>query len=156
MKEKWIKNITWIAAGLLLIALIVGCISVLGSKTTSDSLRVPLTQPETGLQMWVDAMNQRNMDRLYDLSPDEIKNEVTLAKFKEDNLNNTLLQSGYDFINYSVIDRKENGTYAQITAQIWLHQPANQSSLGPEIPLLYKFALYYQHGEWKIWTLKWT
>jgi|GEM_PF-1766799 hypothetical protein len=155
VEEKRLKKIKWLIAGLVLIALIIGSIYVLSNKIPFGKSSSPLTDPERGIQNWIEAVNQRNINRVYDLAPDEIKQQRTLAQFKEDNLNNTFLQPDHYFINYTVIDKKQNATYAQIIAQIFLHQPADQGTLGSEVPIQYKFALYYEHGEWKLWTLKW-
>jgi hypothetical protein len=111
---------------------------------------------ETGIQMWIEAFNARNIDRVYDLAPDEIKSVVTLAQYKEDNLNNTLLQPGYSFVNYGVINKKQNATYSEIIAQLFMQQPGKQGNPGPEVPIQYKFGLYYEHGEWKIWMLNFS
>ena len=52
------------------------------------------------------------------------------------------------------MDKKQNGTYAQIIAQVILHIPSNQQNTqSTDIPLVDKFALLYQHGEWKIWMI---
>jgi hypothetical protein len=151
MNEKRVKKIKWLVAGLLILAFIVGGIYVLSSKIPPRQL-IPLTNPETGIQNWIDAVNQRNIDRVYDLAPDEIKNQVTLVQFKEENVNNTILEPGFRFTNFTVINKQQNATYAQILAQVLLLKPANQGTLGTEIPIQYRFALYHEHGEWKIWT----
>jgi hypothetical protein len=154
MEEEKAKQIKWLIAGLLIILFICGSTLILLNNKPAKS-SIPSTDPETGILMWLDAVNGRNIDRVYDLAPDEIKQQVTLARFKDDNLNNTFLQPGNNFLNFSVIDKKQNGTYAQIIAQVWFRQSANQSVQMTDIPINYKFALYYQHGEWKIWTLQW-
>ena len=157
MEEKMSKQLRWLVGGLLIVLFIIGSFNVFLSKNPpAEKSQVPSVDPEQGLQNWIEAVNGRNIDRIYDLSPDDIKQQRTLVQFREDNINNTILRPGYYFLNYSVINKKQNGTYAQIIAQVFLHQPENSGSLGPEVPLQYKFALYYQHGEWKIWTLKWT
>jgi hypothetical protein len=157
MAGKREKQLRWLAAGFLIALFIAGSIFVLlNSQNNNGKSSIPSTDPETGIQMWIEAVNGRNIDRLYDLAPDEIQQQVTLAQFKEENINNIFLQSGNKFLNYSLIDKKQNGTYAQIMAQVWFQRSVNQSTLSTkEDPLQYKFALYYQHGEWKIWTLNW-
>jgi len=154
MKEKKDRQIKMFAAGLLVILIIGGSALILINKP--GTITVPSTDPETGLQNWIEAVNARNIDRVYDLAPDEIKQQVSLDQFRKDNMNNTLLQPGEKFLNFSIYDRKQNGTYAQITAQVFLQQTPGKNSLGPEVPMQYKFALFFQHGEWKIWTVKFT
>lgn len=153
MKEKMLKDKKWVVAGLLLIALIAGSVYILDSKNTGK-FSVPSTDPETGIQEWIDAMNQRNIDRVYDLAPDEIKNQVTPEQFKMANINNTLLTPGNSFSSYTVMDKKQNGTSARIIAQVILHIPSNQQNTqSTDIPLVDTFALLYQHGEWKVWMI---
>jgi hypothetical protein len=154
-KEKGSIQKKWFVAGLIIILVFLGsAIVILNTKNIIAKSSVPSTDPETGIQKWIEAVNGRNVDRLYDLAPDEIKEQITLAQFKEDNINNTLFRPGYYFSNYTLMDKKQNGTSAQILAGITLHQPKEQDSSGNEIPVLYKFALFYEHGEWKIWTLQ--
>jgi hypothetical protein len=153
MEEKKLKHIRWFVAGLLLIALIAGSVYVVDSKNTGK-FSVPSTDPETGIQEWIDAMNQRNIDRVYDLAPDEIKDQVTPEQFKMANINNTLLKPGNSFTSYTVIEKKQNGTSAQITAQVILHIASNQQNThGTDVPVVDTFALLYQHGEWKVWMM---
>jgi hypothetical protein len=152
MERKQEKQFRWIGAGVLIILFIAGCFVVLSQNRNGKST-LPSMDPETGIQMWIETVNGRNIDRLYDLAPDEIHHQVTLSQFKDENRNNVFLQPGNKFLNYSVIDKKQNETFAQIIAQVWFQQTVNQSN--KEDPLQYRFALYYQHGEWKIWTLKW-
>ena len=152
MEEKKLKNIKWFVAGLFLIAIIVGCVYTLDSKSVAKS-SVQTTDPETGLKMWIKAVNLKNTDSLYDLVPDEIKQQMTSAQFKEYNVNNTILKPGSSLPGYNIIDKKQNGTYAQIVAKVLLLQPGMGGNSSPEIvPLSYQFDLYYEHGEWKIWT----
>jgi hypothetical protein len=145
----------WVVAGLIIILIIVGsAIVILNNKNLIVKTSGPSTDPETGIQNWIEAVNGRNIDRLYDLAPDEIKGQRTLDQFREDNTNNILFKQGNYLYNYTLMDKKQNGTSAQIIAEISLHQPENQGTPGQEIPIFYKFSLFYEHGEWKIWTLK--
>jgi hypothetical protein len=153
VEEKKAKQIKWLLAGLFIFLFVCGSTLILLNNKPGKS-SVPLPDPETGILNWINAVNGRNIDRVYDLAPDEIKQHVTLAQFKDDNLNNTYIQPGSAFLDFNVIDKKQNGTYAQIITQVW-YRKSNQSVNGTPIPINYKFALYYQHGEWKIWTLPW-
>ena len=154
MEEKKLNQSRWFVAGLLIILFIAGgFVVLLNNNNVTRGSSVPSTDPEKGIQMWIDAVNEKNIDRLYNLTPDEIKQQRTLTQFKEDNINNTLLKPGYKFLNWNVMDKKQNRTYAQILASLTLLKPADQGSPDQEIPVIYKFALYYQHDEWKSWTL---
>ena len=143
-----------IVVGLLIFLCTMGCLSFQQNNNHFPSVNVPQENPEIGIQNWIDAVNGADVNRLYDLSPDEIKRQITLDQFKEENLNNTLLRSGHGFENFTIINRKQNGTYSQIFAQVWERLPPNQENpSGSEIPVYYTFALYYEHNEWKIWTI---
>ena len=145
----------WFVTGLIIILIIAGgAIVILNTQNFITQSSVPSTDPETGLKMWIEAVNGRNIDRLYDLAPDEIKDQRTRDQFKNDNKNNILFKPGNYLDNYTLLDKKQNATSAQIVAEISLHQPENQETPGQEIPIFYKFALFYEHGEWKIWTIK--
>lgn len=151
MEEKKLRNIKWFVAGLLIVAIIIGGIYVLGSRNMAKTA-VFSNDPETGIKMWIDAANQKDINRLYDLAPDEIKQQMTLARFEEANLNSSILQPGSSIASYDVIDKKQNGTFAQINARVFLLPPGAQGNLSQEIPVSDHFDLFYEHGEWKIWT----
>ena len=51
--------------------------------------------------MWIDAFNSRDIDRIYDLAPDEIKQHVTLAQFKEENIDNYVPSTRQQFYRIS-------------------------------------------------------
>jgi hypothetical protein len=113
------------------------------------------TDAETGLQMWIAAVNARDLGRVYDLAPDAVKQQISLAQFKENNLNNSFLQPGDYYSDYSLIDKVQNATFGQIHAQLIFNQSAEKGNTSTETPMSYRFGLYYEHGEWKIWTLDW-
>lgn len=155
MQEKKKTSIGWFAAGFIILLLLSGSvIGLLNSKTFSGGSSGPSSDPETGLQQWIAAVNGRDVNRLYDLAPDDLKEQIPLDQFKQENLNNTLFRTGYYLSNYTLLNKQQNGTSAQIDAEVSLHQPGGLESPARDIPVLYKFALFYEHGEWKIWTLQ--
>ena len=145
------KNLRWIAAGIVVMFLLVGVASVFQNTGNSPGKNSsPSADPETGVRMWIDAVNQRNIERIYNLTPDEIKQQITITRFTENNVNNTLFQSGYDPAGYRILDKQQNRTFARIVAEV----PYRGNHPGPGIkaPLVYVFDLFYEHGEWKVWT----
>ena len=83
MEEKKVNEIIWLMAGLLIIIFVAGGMNaLLTSRNSSGKSSVPQTEPETGLQNWIEAVNGGNIDRLYDLAPDEIKQQRTLVSSK--------------------------------------------------------------------------
>ena len=139
----------------VILTLAVACVAIIVFNNNNNhgaKYMVSFNDPETGVKEWIDAVNEKNIVRVYDLAPDEVKGKRTLDQFKGENTNNILFGEGNYLHNYSLLNKTQNGTYAQIIAQIFLHQQDNQG-MDHEIPIFYKFALFYEHGEWKIWTI---
>ncbi len=100
------------------------------------------------------AINAKNINRLYTLSPDQIREQVTLEQFTKDNTENYLLQPGYVFIGYTILNKTVNQTTATITAQLNLQVSASQNLNQTKVfPVIYKFFLVFEEGEWKIWNI---
>ena len=119
-----------------------------------ETSSVTLPDPETGLQEWMTAINAKNINRLYTLSPNQIRKQVTLDQFTKDNTENYLLKPGYVFIDYTILNKTVNQTTAIITAQLNLQVPASQNLNKTQIfPVSYKFFLVFEDGEWKIWNI---
>ncbi len=118
-----------------------------------ENATVALPDPETGLQMWIDAINAKDINRLYTLSPNQIREQVTLEQFTKDNSDNYLLKPGYIFTKYIIINETVNQTTAIIVADLPLQVPSQNSTQLKVIPINYKFFLIFEDGEWKIWNV---
>ena len=148
------KNLFSILIGLVILVCIAGCTTPAFEKNTTQPILVSPSNPESGIQNWIDAFNARNIDLVYNMSPDEIKKQISLSDFRKANVNNSLLNPGNTFLNFTAYDKTQNGTYAQIKAQILLKIPPNPNNTnGTLVPVQYTFALFFEHGEWKVWTI---
>ena len=143
--NKKIWNTGLIVAGFLLFVFATGCTTFQQTTAHPQSVTVSQDRPETGIKNWLDAVNQKNVTRLYDLSPDEIKRQISFDQFREENLNNTLLKPGHGFVNFTVINKEQNGTYSQIFAQVFERFPPDpeNNTPGSDISIFYTFALFY-------------
>ncbi len=142
--------------GILVFVSIAGCATSLHPQlnSTIEKSTDALPDPETGLQEWMTAINAKNINRLYTLSPDQIREQVTLEQFTKDNTENYLLQPGYVFIGYTILNKTVNQTTATITAQLNLQVSASQNLNQTKVfPVIYKFFLVFEEGEWKIWNI---
>ena len=61
---------------------------------------VAYSDPETGIQEWVDAVNNKDIVRLYDLEPNEIKQEVSFGQFVTVNKDNAFLSQNATLTGY--------------------------------------------------------
>ena len=147
-----LSNNTWILLGVVLIVLAIGIVCIVNNPNLSGKSPEKLPDPETGIHLWMNAMNTGNGDRLYDLAPDEIKEQMTLVQFQKDNLNNAFTHPGYVLNTYHVIDKIQNGTYAQIVAEVYYQQTGTGGKTEMGAPIWYTFDLFYEHGEWKLWA----
>jgi hypothetical protein len=152
MMRKWLSAFVILLIILILVSA-TGCTTiqqnVLSGKTTARSI-----DPETGIQSWMTAINQKDVSRLYNLAPDEIKQRVSYEQFVNGNKNNTLLKPGLTFTQYIVLNETFNDTAANIKAVLALQIPNSQNSTQAEtIGVNYDFILLFEHGEWKVWTI---
>ena len=129
-----------------------GCTSSLHDSSMNKTT-VSASDPETGIEEWMDAVNHKDVNRLYALAPDEIKQQVSYDQFVKDNEDNILFKPGLEFTNYTVLNKTVNQSDAKITALLVLQKPVSGNSTQNEsIPVLYTFILRYEEGQWKVWT----
>jgi len=154
MIEKKHLIVIWVSLSVASLIFFGGCLASTHPTDAKKPVLVAPSNPQNGIQNWIDAVNARNVDLVYNLSPDEIKDQVSLDEFRQINLSNPLLKPGNEFLNFTIYDEVQNGTYSEIKAQVWLKKPTDpNSTTGSEVPLQYKFALFFEHGEWKVWTI---
>lgn len=147
----------WSLTAMLLFIGISGCINatqptspVSGINITTNSL----PDPEAGLQNWINAINAKDIDRLYALSPKEIRDQVTLEQFTLDNKNNSILNKGVICTQYTLLNKTINQTTATISARLLFQVPDSKNTTQyTSVPVYYKFILIFEQGEWKVWTV---
>jgi len=140
--------------GILLAVCLAGCVLIAGclggsslfSKTSS------LPEPETGINSWISAVNDRNLDRVYDLAPQSIKQQISLEEFLAAQRDNPLLAQGTVIQGFSVLNKTASGNDAAITAQITIHMPASVNRSEQDISVFLKFVEIFEDGEWHVWT----
>jgi len=130
--------------------LIAGCLSP-GSDLFKSKKNIR-PDPETGIQDWMDAVNQKDVSRIYDLAPGAIKSQINEEDFAKANADNLFLKPGVYFTGYDVLDKTTDGYNASISAQVFMQKPDENGSIFTTA-LFYKFVLIYEGEEWKIWTV---
>lgn len=153
MSKKYVGQIA-IISGLLLLVLLSGCTTHVGSPTSENT--VP-PDPETGIQTWIAAVNTHDVTALYYLAPGEIRKQVTLDQFRSANVNNTFLEGDRSITGYEVLNKTGNASRANIKAAILLHQTSkDNSSQAITIPVYLNFEEGYEDGAWRVWTSPWS
>ena len=107
--------------------------------------------PETGIVNWIQAINESNMPRLYELSPAYIRNNVSESDFTSINEKAPMLAPGTEISRYEVVNKSVEDDSANIKAIIGRTSVVNNT---PEtIPIFFNFSLSYENNEWKVWTV---
>jgi hypothetical protein len=154
MEEEKAKQIKWLVAGIIVILVIAGsAIVILNNKNVIRNTSLPSMDPETGIQIWITAVNTRDYPRLYSLAPDSMRQQLDEATFTQAQEGNPLLRSGNKITGYQVLNQTLVGNNATITAQLILETTGEgNGNLTQKIPLYIKFLETFEHGEWKVWT----
>ena len=150
--SKLVLHALWALVCILVLVSVSGCTTSLpGSSMNKTTVSSPV--PETGIEEWMDAVNHKDVNRLYTLAPDEIKQQVSYDQFVKDNKDNILFKPGWEFTNYTVLNKTVNQSDARITAMLVLQKPVSENStLVESIPVYYTFILKYEESQWKAWT----
>jgi hypothetical protein len=108
--------------------------------------------PETGITAWITAVNNHDYDRVYDLGPREIQQQVSRSAFITAQRDNPLLAPGNLIKDYTIEKKTISENNAAITVQLILHTPAGANQSARDIALYIKFVETFENGEWKVWT----
>jgi hypothetical protein len=151
VSEKFLIKIG-IGIGVLLFVVSMGCISPGVSDGGTTTIQ---PAPETGLASWINAVNNKDVQQLYVLAPNEIKNQVSYEQFVKANQNNILLTNpNLKFSGYEILNKTVNQSNAKINAMLVMQKPASDNSTHiASIPVFYTFVLTYENNQWKIWTV---
>ena len=137
--------------GLIVLIVVCGCV---GSDTYVGNNNSLQPDPETGIVAWISAINAHDINGFYNLEPDEIKEQISEQQFDIENMNNTLLQQDKSITRYKILNETSNATMANIKAVVLLHQNVPGNSPQTEtIPIFINFEEWFEHGEWKVWTI---
>jgi hypothetical protein len=108
--------------------------------------------PETGIISWIAAVNNHDYDRVYDLAPQAVRQQVSRPMFLAAQHDNPFLASGNSVQGYAVLNKTMSGNNAAITAQLDLHKPAADNESARDIALYIKFVEVFENGKWDVWT----
>ena len=151
---KKILIIMSVVVGMCAMILMCGCTSA-NTSLQSENLTPP--DPETGITAWMDAINAHDVSALYNLAPEEIRDQISLDQFAKANVNNTLLSQDKAIVDYKILNATSNATMADIYTMIVLKQNVSANSTQTEtIPIYLNFEEWYENGEWKVWTIPWS
>jgi len=133
----------------VLLAIILLCIATAAILAGCTSER---PDPETGVNSWTYAVNNHDYDRVYDLAPLLIRQQVSRPAFISAQSDNPLLSPGNIIQGYTVVNKTISGNDAAIVAQLVLHVPAFGNESARDIPLYIKFLEVFDNGQWNVWT----
>jgi hypothetical protein len=153
-----LKNVQCIPAlSLCILALvsISGCTASLPGSSVNKTIAA-YSDPETGIHDWVDAINNKDIVKLYDLEPYGFKQEVSLTQFVTINQDNEFLSPNATLTGYKILNETSNATAANLRVMVYWHGPVSPNSTQLQtVPIFYNFEELFENGEWKIWTIPW-
>ena len=141
-----------IAAILVGTIIAMGCTSPAPGNNSSASISRP--DPETGLANWISAVNEKNFPRLYELAPGFIRKNLTEKEFVASNVGNPVLEPGFTFVGYEIMNKTIQGNNANIRAVLFASNSSLNTNSTGEIPIFYNFIFSYENNEWKVWTIQ--
>jgi hypothetical protein len=139
--------------GIILIGIIaMGCMSTVAG--TNPGVMSSRPDPETGIVNWMSAVNGKNLPKLYELSPGFIKKNVTEQEFIASNDGNIILEPGFKFSGYEIMNKTVQGNYANIRAVLIASNSSLTTNATTGVPIFYNFIFSYENNEWKVWTIQ--
>ena len=151
---KKILMVVCVVVGICAVILTCGCTS---ANTSLQRENPTPPDPETGIIAWMDAINAHDVSALYNLAPEEIRDQISLDQFAKANMNNSLMMPDKTITGYKILNETENTTMANARVALLLHQNVSSDSTQTEtIPLYLNFEEYYENGEWRVWTIPWS
>jgi len=117
---------------------------------------VSYSDPETGIQEWVDAVNNNDIARLYELEPEGFKQEISFSQFVLVNRDNEFINPNASLTGYEILNKTSNATVANMRVMVYWHGPvAPNSTQMQTIPMFFNFEELYENGQWRVWTIPW-
>ena len=140
---------------ILALVSISGCMASLPASSMNKTIAA-YSDPETGIHDWVDAVNNKDIVRLYDLEPNEIKQYVSFKQFLTVNKDNEFLSQNATLTDYEILNKTSNATAANLRVVLYWYGPVSPNSTHVEtIPMFYNFEELFENGEWKVWESPW-
>jgi hypothetical protein len=151
---KNIVCITFLCLFILAFVSISGCTATM--PNTSQNVAVPNSDPQTGIQEWVDAVNNKDVARLYDLEPEGFKQGVSFSQFALLNKDNEFISPNSSLTDYKILNETSDATVANIRVMVYWHGLKSQNSSQMEtVPLFFNFEESFENGEWRVWEIPW-
>ncbi|MFZ2074581.1 MAG: hypothetical protein WB986_04390 [Methanoregula sp.] len=152
---KNIQDILFLFVCILALVSISGCMASLPGSSVNKTI-VAYSDPETGIHNWVDAVNSKDIVKLYDLEPYGFKQEVSLKQFVTVNQDNEFISPNATLTGYEILNKTSNATVANLRVVVYWYGPVSPNSTQMEtIPMFYNFEELFENGEWKVWETPW-
>ena len=143
------RNILVVTASILLVVLLVsGCMNTAGTGLSSSAK----PDPETGLDNWKNAINNKDIDRLYNLAPQTVRSQISKTDFIQVNKDNPLFVPGISVTGYKIYNKSVNGNSARIVAAMYVTYYNITTQNSTVTPVYYTFNEDFEANEWKVWT----
>jgi len=150
------KNILYIIPLCLCILVLVSVCGCVGSLSDSSMNKTSASHsdPETGVQEWIEAVNNHNIVRLYDLEPDEVRQEISFNQFEDVNKDNNFISPNASLSGYDILNETSNATIANLIVVVNWNGPVSPNSTQLEtMTIYYHFEEFFEDGEWKVWIV---
>lgn len=140
---------------ILALVFLCGCIASVPGPVMNKTI-VSHPDPETGIQEWIGAVNNRDMVKLYDLEPDEVKQEISFNQFVSANKDNEFIRPNSSLTGYQILNETSNATVADLIVTVdWNGSVSSNSTQIQTIPIYYHFEEFFEDGEWRVWIVPW-
>jgi hypothetical protein len=108
--------------------------------------------PESGIVNWMAAMNYHDSGRLYNLSPQIIKKQISKTEFIKVNEENGMFIDNITFVDYTVLNRTQSNNGATLKVQMVMATPDRITGNVSYSGIFYTFNEYFENNEWKVWA----
>jgi len=133
---------------ILMLVMVTGCMTA-----TANASLPHIADPENAIKIWIDAVNARDYPKLYALSPEYIRQGITMKNFIKAQDGNPMMATGSQIVDYQVLDRKTGSDNATFTVQLILQiSGSGANATVSNIPVYLKFTEFFEQGNWHVWT----
>jgi len=143
MKTTFIASIR--KKGSIFFTILIICVFISGCMNVNTKSSNSIPDPEEGLKNFVDAVNQKDANKLYNLYSEKLR-----ANQSMDYLYNTLHEGpGPIIINYTVLDKSFKGNKTRLYIRFYEEIPDNGGEIKPT-PYTLTMAFILEDNQWKI------
>jgi len=135
--------------------MVCGC-TIPSSDSALNKTSVSLPDPKTGVYNWADAINNKDLPRLYDLEPDFIRQNVSFDQFAGVNVGNSFISPNSTLTSVEILNETSNATTANLIVVVYWQGPISTNSTKMQtLPIYFKVEEFYEDNEWKVWMEPW-